>query len=253
MVFRRSRAEPRLLRFGQPLDLEPGAASQRYKWSMSIWARDLDTGKVKWIYQMTPHDEWDFDGVNEMILTDQAIGGTPRRLTHFDGTGFGYTLDRYDGRIAGRREIDPVVNWATKIDMDKSSKTYGRPLVVDADRRSTMVKTPTRRASARRRSAPRTNSRRPTARTCSCSTSPPTMSAWTMSPTRCPTPPGSGHARRAAVAMYPPKGDTHMGNFIAWDGKTGKIVWSNKEQFSAWGARSPRRATSCSTARSKAI
>ena len=35
--------------------------------------------------------------------------------------------------------------------------------------------------------------------------------------------------------MYPPKGDTNMGNFIAWDGKTGKIVWSNKEQFSAWG------------------
>ena len=39
----------------------------------------------------------------------------------------------------------------------------------------------------------------------------------------------------AAVAMYPPKGDSNMGNFIAWDGKTGKIVWSDKEQFSAWG------------------
>ena len=46
------------------------------KWSMTIWARDLDTGKVKWVYQMTPHDEWDYDGVNEMILTDQTIGGT---------------------------------------------------------------------------------------------------------------------------------------------------------------------------------
>ena len=34
--------------------------------------------------------------------------------------------------------------------------------------------------------------------------------------------------------MYPPQGETHMGNFIAWDGKTGKIVWSNKEQFSVW-------------------
>src|SRR5260370_34963541 len=35
--------------------------------------------------------------------------------------------------------------------------------------------------------------------------------------------------------MYQAKGETNMGNFIAWDGKTGKIVWSNKEQFSAWG------------------
>ena len=30
---------------------------------------------AKWVYQMTPHDEWDYDGVNEMILTDQTIGG----------------------------------------------------------------------------------------------------------------------------------------------------------------------------------
>jgi glucose dehydrogenase len=38
----------------------------------------------------------------------------------------------------------------------------------------------------------------------------------------------------ATLSMYPPPGETHMGNFIAWDGKTGKIVWSNKEQFSVW-------------------
>ena len=43
---------------------------------MTIWARDLDTGMAKWVYQMTPHDEWDYDGVNEMILADQEIGGT---------------------------------------------------------------------------------------------------------------------------------------------------------------------------------
>ena len=52
---------------------------------MSIWARDVDSGAVKWIYQMTPHDEWDYDGVNEMILTDQKkINGQDRKLlTHF--------------------------------------------------------------------------------------------------------------------------------------------------------------------------
>ena len=42
---------------------------------MTIFARDVDTGMAKWVYQMTPHDEWDYDGVNEMILADQQIGG----------------------------------------------------------------------------------------------------------------------------------------------------------------------------------
>ena len=91
---------------GNPSTWNPVQRPGDNRWSMSIWARDLDTGAVKWIYQMTPHDEWDFDGVNEMILTDQTIGGTPRKLlTHFDRNGFGYTLDRTNRRIAGRGKI----------------------------------------------------------------------------------------------------------------------------------------------------
>jgi hypothetical protein len=38
----------------------------------------------------------------------------------------------------------------------------------------------------------------------------------------------------ATLSMYPPPGKSNMGNFIAWDGKTGKIVWSLPEQFSVW-------------------
>jgi glucose dehydrogenase len=38
----------------------------------------------------------------------------------------------------------------------------------------------------------------------------------------------------ATLSMYPPQGEQHMGNFIAWDAKTGKIVWSLPEQFSVW-------------------
>ena len=118
---------------GNPSTWNPVQRPGDNRWSMSIWARDLNTGKVKWIYQMTPHDEWDFDGVNEMILTDQDIDGKPRKLlTHFDRNGFGYTLDRETGELLVAEKYDPVVNWATKVDMDKSSKTYGRPLVVNA-------------------------------------------------------------------------------------------------------------------------
>jgi glucose dehydrogenase len=38
----------------------------------------------------------------------------------------------------------------------------------------------------------------------------------------------------AILSMFPPQGETNMGNFIAWDARTGKIVWSNKEPFSVW-------------------
>ena len=56
---------------GNPSTWNPKQRPGDNKWSMTIWARDVDTGKAKWVYQMTPHDEWDYDGVNEMILTDR--------------------------------------------------------------------------------------------------------------------------------------------------------------------------------------
>src|ERR1019366_9105396 len=55
---------------GNPSTWNPKQRPGDNKWSMTIWARDPDTGMAKWIYQMTPHDEWDYDGVNEMILVD---------------------------------------------------------------------------------------------------------------------------------------------------------------------------------------
>ncbi len=203
--------------------------------NLSIWARDLDTGKVKWIYQMTPHDEWDFDGVNEMILTDQTIGGKMREvLTHFDRNGFGYTLDRATGELLVAEKFDPVVNWATKVDMDKSSKTYGRPLVVDAY--STQHNGEDTNSKGICPAALGTKDEQPAAY------SPDTQLFYVPTnhvcmdyePYKVAYTAGQAYVG-AAVAMYPPKGDSNMGNFIAWDGKTGKIVWSNKEQFSAWG------------------
>src|SRR5713226_6088377 len=220
---------------GNPSTWNPVQRPGDNRWSMSIWARDLDTGKVKWIYQMTPHDEWDFDGVNEMILSDQTIGGAPRKLlTHFDRNGFGYTLDRATGELLVAEKFDPVVNWATKVDMDKSSKTYGRPLVVDAY--STQHNGEDTNSKGICPAALGTKDEQPAAY------SPDTQLFYVPTnhvcmdyePYKVSYTAGQAYVG-AAVAMYPPKGETNMGNFIAWDGKTGKIVWSNKEQFSAWG------------------
>ncbi|WP_439537120.1 PQQ-dependent dehydrogenase, methanol/ethanol family, partial [Methyloversatilis sp.] len=111
---------------GNPSTWNPSQRPGDNKWSMTIWARDVDTGWVRWAYQMTPHDEWDFDGVNEMILADIDVKGKKRKaLVHFDRNGFGYTLDRVTGELLVAEKFDPKVNWATHVDM----KT-GRPQVV---------------------------------------------------------------------------------------------------------------------------
>jgi PQQ-dependent dehydrogenase (methanol/ethanol family) len=111
---------------GNPSTWNPAQRPGDNKWSMSIWARDVDTGKVKWVYQMTPYDEWDFDGINEMILADIPVKGKmTKALVHFDRNGFGYTLDRTNGALLVAEKFDPTVNWATHVDMKS-----GRPQVV---------------------------------------------------------------------------------------------------------------------------
>ena len=93
---------------GNPSTWNPAQRPGDNKWSMSIWARDLDTGKVKWVYQMTPYDEWDFDGINEMILADINVKGKPTKaLVHFDRNGFGYTLDRTNGALLVAQKYRP--------------------------------------------------------------------------------------------------------------------------------------------------
>lgn len=108
---------------GNPSTWNPSQRPGDNRWSMTLWARDLDKGTVKWVYQMTPHDEWDYDGINETILADQTIGGQARKtLVHFDRNGFGYTLDRVTGELLVAEKYDPAVNWATKVDMDKRDR-----------------------------------------------------------------------------------------------------------------------------------
>ena len=96
------------------------------KWSMTIFARHVDTGEVAWAYQMTPFDQWDYDGVNENILVDMPdVDGKARKaLVHFDRNGFAYVLDRTDGTLLRANKF-VTVDWAEKVDL----KT-GRPVKV---------------------------------------------------------------------------------------------------------------------------
>jgi len=104
---------------------ECNSGKQDNKWSMTIFARKIDTGEAVWAYQMTPFDQWDYDGINENMLVDWPVDGKPRKLlVHFDRNGFSYVLDRTDGTLLQAHKY-VTVNWAEKIDM----KT-GRPVKV---------------------------------------------------------------------------------------------------------------------------
>jgi lanthanide-dependent methanol dehydrogenase len=219
---------------GNPSTWNPKQRPGDNKWSMTIWARSPDDGVARWVYQMTPHDEWDYDGVNEMILTDQSIGGQPRKLlTHFDRNGLGYTMDRTNGELLVAEKFDPKVNWTSGVDMDKNSPTYGRPKVLP--QYSTDQNGEDHNNKGICPAALGTKDEQPAAY------SPDTQLFYVPTnhvcmdyePFKVSYTAGQPYVG-ATLSMYPPPGDSHMGNFIAWDGKTGKIVWSDKEQFSVW-------------------
>jgi lanthanide-dependent methanol dehydrogenase len=204
------------------------------RWSMTIFARDVDTGMAKWVYQMTPHDEWDFDGVNEMILADQTIGNAMRKiLVHFDRNGFAYTLDRTNGELLVAEKYDPAVNWASRVDMDKNSRTYGRPLV--DSKYSTEHQGEDVNTKGICPAALGTKDEQPAAfsPTTGLFYVPTNHVCMDYEPFKISYTAGQPYVG-ATLSMYPPPGESNMGNFIAWDARTGKIVWSNKEQFSVW-------------------
>ncbi len=81
----------------------------------SVVALDPDTGKLKWHFQWTPHDVWDYDGVNEVILTDLNVGGrNVKALLHADKNGHFYALDRVSGKFLFAKPFARVT-WANKI------------------------------------------------------------------------------------------------------------------------------------------
>lgn len=202
------------------------------KWSMSLWARDIDSGTVRWVYQMTPNDEWDYDGVNELVLFDaRDVEGRMRKLlAHFDRNGFAYTLDRQSGELLLAEKFDPSVNWASHVDI----KT-GRPQVV------------------KEFSPAHTGEDETTKNIC-----PPAIGAKNQAPAAYAPSLGlffvptshlcmdfeAFHADYSAgqpyigasLTMHAVPGDeASLGRFIAWDAIGGRIVWSVPETLPLWG------------------
>ncbi len=220
---------------GNPSTWNPSQRPGDNRWSMTVMARDIDTGEAKWFYQMTPHDEWDYDGVNEMILTEQEIDGEERKLlTHFDRNGLAYTMDRVSGELLVAEKYDPVVNWTSGVDMDPESDTYGRPEVVA--QYSTEQNGEDVNSTGICPAALGTKDQQPAAYDPETQLFlvPTNHVCMDYEPFRVSYTAGQPYVG-ATLSMYPAP-DSHggMGNFIAWDNINGEIKWSNPEQFSVW-------------------
>lgn len=210
---------------GNPGSWNPDQRPGDNKWSMTIFARNPDDGKAKWAYQMTPHDAWDYDGVNENILADLNIGGkNVKALVHFDRNGIGYTLDRTNGTLLVAKPYGPI-NWAKSVDL----KT-GRP-----------VEDPSKRTTAKRNTkdicpaAIGFKDQQPAA------FSPQTKLFYVPTNNICMDYEGVEVKYQAGlpyvgaiVRMYPGPGG-HRGAFIAWDASTGTKKWEVKENLPAYG------------------
>jgi lanthanide-dependent methanol dehydrogenase len=207
---------------GNPSVWNPDVRPGDNKWSMTIFARDLDTGVAKWGYQMTPHDEWDYDGINEVILFDK---GGKTYAWHHDRNGFAYTFLASNGTLIAAEKVHPFVNWATGIDMKTGVPQKVGTASTHQDYNAKGVCP----------AALGTKDQQPAAY------SPKTGLMYTPLNHVCMTyePVESKYVAGqpwvgATLTMFAGP-DGVMGGIGAYDPMTNKKVWYNKEKFSAWG------------------
>ena len=193
---------------------------------MTIFARNPDTGKAAWAYQKTPHDAWDYDGINENVLVDLTSTGRCARCWSTSIATASRTC--WIARPANCCRPNPfvVVNWAKGVDL----KT-GKP-----------IENPEKRTSATEEHQghlPLRDGRqepaacRPTRREPSLFYVPTNNLCMDYEGVEVKYQAGQPYVGAIVVSQAGPGGN--RGEFIAWDPTTGKKVWGIKEGLSAWG------------------
>jgi alcohol dehydrogenase (cytochrome c) len=95
-------------------------------YTASLLAIDPDTGKLRWYFQFTPHDLYDYDAVETPVLVNMQYQGQPRKLiVEANRNGYVYVLDRTTGKFLSATQFVKTLNWAKTIDAS------GRPVVSD--------------------------------------------------------------------------------------------------------------------------
>lgn len=113
----------------------PGGGDNLYL--CSIVAVDPDTGELKWHYQETPSEKWDYTATQPLMLADLVIDGQKRKtLLHAPKNGFFYVLDRETGKLISAKNF-VTVTWASHVDLET-----GRPVetgIGDYEEKSALV------------------------------------------------------------------------------------------------------------------
>jgi alcohol dehydrogenase (cytochrome c) len=198
--------------------------------SSSTVAVDVTTGQIKWHYQTTPHDGWDFDGVNEFVTFDmngKRLGGKA------DRNGFFYVIDAKNGKLENAFPFVKKITWASSIDL----KT-GRPNFTSTGRPGD----PTKGADGKKGevifSAPSFlggKNQQPMAYSPNTGLFYVPANEWGMDIWNEPISYKKGAAFLGAGFTIKPLNEDYIGALRAMDPKTGKIVWEAKNPAPLWG------------------
>ena len=200
-------------------------------YTSSTLAIDADTGVIKWHYQTTPHDGWDFDGVNEFIPFDATMNGKPMKLgAKADRNGYFYVLDRSNGKLLGAHKFVMETTWANGINL----KT-GRPNYVDANRPGAPAGPDKGKSVFASPSFLGGKNWMPMAYSQDTGLFYVPSNDWGMDIWNEPIAYKKGAAYLGAGFTIRPIAEDHIGALRAMDPKTGKIVWEYKNAAPLWG------------------
>ncbi|WP_426323885.1 PQQ-dependent methanol/ethanol family dehydrogenase [Pseudoduganella sp. R-43] len=199
-------------------------------YSSSTVALDPKTGAIKWAYQNTPNDAWDFDGANEFVTFDmdgKCYGGKA------DRNGFFYVIDANDGKLQNAFPFVRKITWASGIDL----KT-GRPNYIVEGRPGDPTKGEEGKKGASVFAAPAflgAKNQQPMAYSPQTKLFYVPANEWGMDIWNEPISYKKGGAYLGAGFTIKPLFDDYIGALRAIDPKTGKIKWEVKNNAPLWG------------------
>jgi alcohol dehydrogenase (cytochrome c) len=199
------------------------------KWSCSRIALDPETGEIKWGYQTTPNDGWDFDGVNEVVSFD--MNGTKAAATA-DRNGFFYVLDRTNGKFISGTPFVEKITWAKEIGKD------GRPVYNPENRPGDPKDSKDGQKGGEVFAIPSFlggKNQQPMAYSPDTKLFYVPANEWGMDIHNEPVTYKKGAAYLGAGFTIKPTFEDHIGALKAIDPTTGKIVWQNNNKSPLWG------------------
>jgi len=199
-------------------------------YTASTLAIDPDTGTIKWHYQTTPHDGWDFDGVNEFIPFDATINGKPMKLgAKADRNGYFFVLDRTNGKFISASRFVMKTTWASGYGKD------GKPIVIPAGRPGAAQGTEKGTTVFSSPSFLGGKNWMPMAYSKDTGLFYIPSNDWGMDIWNEPISYKKGAAYLGAGFTIKPIADDHIGALRAMDPRTGKIAWEYKNKAPLWG------------------